>query len=82
MKLLRLRISFVRVLGHVRKHEPTAFSMGKKQNKKNPKPKHAQGQHATQKDSTCGVFFLLFFNLWSTLFLSDTNAVSNSTEGG
>lgn len=61
MKLLRLRISFVRVLGHVRKHEPTAFSMGKKQNKKNPKPKHAQGQHATQKDSTCGVFFVFVF---------------------
>lgn len=79
---MRLRISFVRVLGHVRKHEPTAFSMGKKQNKKTPNPSMHRGNMQHRRTPPVGFFLFLFFNLWSTLFLSDTNAVSNSTEGG
>lgn len=68
MKLLRLRISFVRVLGHVRKHEPTAFSMGKKQNKKNPQTQACTGATCNTEGLHLWGFFCFCFLIFGPPF--------------
>lgn len=60
MKLLRLRISFVRVLGHVRKHEPTAFFNGKKTKQKKTQTQACTGATCNTEGLHLWVFCFCF----------------------